>query len=161
MKRRNFLGLIGATVAAPFLPAGAGMATTPVAAAYNRYTFGLAVFHARTRAHVSARGLAHCLRVSLPQAEAMIAEMSGKGLVTPVLGGPAGKVRAVSNILKDDVWGLKRTAQRNQSARQRSNRVARDADHQRPKGGADLSLFVAHLRGLAARHFAATTVVTA
>jgi len=106
MKRRGFLAMIGAASVAPLMPVTA----TAQAVTYNRYTYGLAVFHARTRAHVSARGIAHCLKVSVPQAEAMIAEMANNGLVKPVFGGP--NVRAVSNILKPDAWGLDKAARK-------------------------------------------------
>jgi len=41
-------------------------------------------------------------KVSTAQAEAMVAEMSAKGLVRPIAGG---SVRAVSNILNPGVWG--------------------------------------------------------
>ncbi|MEY1554172.1 hypothetical protein AB3Y40_00925 [Yoonia sp. R2331] len=121
MKRRGFLGMFGAAIAAPIMPAMGG--TVATAATYNRYTFGLAVFHARTRAHVSARGLAYCLKVTVPQAEAMIGEMSAKGMVRPVLGAAGGHVRAVSNILTPDAWGLERTA-RQARARARQKRLA-------------------------------------
>ncbi len=124
MKRRGFLTMLGAAVAAPVMPSLGSAATT--AASYNRYTYGLAVFHARTRAHVSARGLSHCLKVSLPQAEAMIAEMSAKGMVRPVLGAAGGHVRAVSNILKPDMWGLERTARQARSRTRRARIETQD-----------------------------------
>ena len=145
MKRRGFLRLLGAAAVAPVLPA-------PVAAqavSYNRYTYGLAVFHARTRAHVSARGLAHCLKVSLPQAEAMIAEMASAGHVTPVLGATGGKVRAVSNILRPDTWGLDRAARRARAETRRA-RLAEGDRPDTPQMQVDLSAFLAHLRALAA-----------
>jgi hypothetical protein len=119
MKRRNFLGFLGAAIAAPALPAIAPAAT---AATYNRYTYGLAVFHARTRAHVSARGIAYCLKVPTAQAEAMIAEMSANGLVKPVFGA-GGNVRAVSNILKPDAWGLDKAARKARSDARRRNQA--------------------------------------
>jgi len=96
MKRRSFIGMIGAALAVPTMPIAAP------SVGYSRATYGLAVLHARTRAHVSARGLAYCLKVSAAQAEAMVAEMSAKGLVRPLAGG---SVRAVSNILNPGVWG--------------------------------------------------------
>lgn len=111
MKRRGFLSMISAAAVAPALPA---MAAPAVTATYNRYMFGLAVFHARTRAHVSAAGIAFRLKVSTIQAEAMIAEMATKGMVTPVLGKP-GAVRAVSNIVKPGIWDNAKAAEKTQS----------------------------------------------
>jgi 3-isopropylmalate/(R)-2-methylmalate dehydratase small subunit len=121
MKRRGFLTMLGAAVAAPALPA---VSSAPAAAAYNRYMYGLAVFHARTRAHVSARGIAYCLKVSTAQAEAMISEMTKNGLVKPVFGA-GGNVRAVSNILNTDTWGqagVTRRAQRRERGDARQQR---------------------------------------
>jgi hypothetical protein len=133
MKRRGFLQLLGAAAATPFLPMG----TAVQAASYNRYTYGLAVFHARTRAHVSARGIAHCLKVSVPQAEAMIGEMVNNGLVKPVFGGP--NVRAVSNILKPDAWGLEAHARKQRAARRKAKLKAKAPQH-------DLTDMITHLR---------------
>lgn len=97
MKRRSFLSLLGAAVATPALPAAS-------TAAYSRQSFGLAVLHARTRAHVSVRGLAWCLKVPSTQAEAMLAEMTARGMVSPI--GPGGALRAVSHILQPQPWHL-------------------------------------------------------
>ena len=147
MKRRSFLGLLGAAVAAPVLPASAA----PVAS-YNRYIYGLAVFHARTRAHVSARGIAFRLKVSLSEAEAMIAEMSEAGLVRPIAG-PGGSVRAVSNILRPDTWGLDRAARSVRSTKQHTTRGLSDSTDGVRRGFAepDLSRLLAYLKTLAAR----------
>ena len=122
------------------------LGAAPTAVAYNRYTYGLAVFHARTRAHVSARGIAHCLKVSVPQAEAMITEMAGKGLVKPVFGATGGQVRAVSNILRPDAWGLDRAARQARST-QRRERLKTQQDASDPSG-VDLGRLMAHLRQL-------------
>ena len=103
MKRRSFLGMFGAAIATPALPAFSGAAGV----SYSRSAYGMAVIHARTRHHVSARGIAHCLKVSLPQAHAMISEMSAGGLVKPVMGGGGVHVRAVSNILQPSVIGMR------------------------------------------------------
>ena len=111
MKRRNFLSLMGAAAVAPALPA----IPAPVAAAgYNRYMYGLAVFHARTRTNISAAGIAHRLKVSLPQAEAMIGEMVDANYVKPILGST--KVEAISNITKPDFLGFERAARQAKAA---------------------------------------------
>ena len=112
MQRRNFLTLMGATALAPVLPAFGG--STVAAAGDNRYQYGLAVFHARTRVDISAAGIAHRLKVSLPQAEAMIGEMIDNKFVKPVLGGS--KVKAISNITKPDMLGFERAARKGKSA---------------------------------------------
>ena len=113
MKRRNFLTMMGATALAPALPAF-GAPISVAAGGYNRYQYGLAVFHARTRANISAAGIAHRLKVSMPQAEAMIGEMIESNYVKPVLGGS--KVKAISNITKPDFLGFERAARQAKAA---------------------------------------------
>lgn len=141
MKRRSFLTMLGAAVAAPALPMAA--APAPVAAVYNRYTYGLAVFHARTHAHVTAAGIAKRLKVTPAQAKAMISEMSSAGLVKPV-GLTGSNVRAVSNILKPDAWGLDAASRkmRSDTRRARKAHAANDRRYAEP----DLSALLAHLR---------------
>ena len=112
MQRREFLTMIGASALAPVLPSVS--ASAGAAAHYSRYQYGLAVFHARTRAQVSAAGIAHCLKVSLPQAEAMVSEMAKANFVEPILGG--NKVQAVSKITKPDFMGFERTARQSRRA---------------------------------------------
>ena len=96
MKRRGFLAMLGASIAAPVLAVAAAPQSI-AAATYNRTIYGMAVFHARTRAHITVRGLATRMQVTPIQAKAMIAEMSQAGLVVPV-GAGGDSVRAVSRI---------------------------------------------------------------
>jgi 3-isopropylmalate/(R)-2-methylmalate dehydratase small subunit len=112
MQRRHFLTMMGAAAAAPALPALG--AHVQAAAGYNRYQYGLAVFHARTRTQISAAGIAHTLKVTLPQAEAMISEMVDANFVKPVLGGT--RVKAISKITKPDMLGFKRAARASRHA---------------------------------------------
>jgi hypothetical protein len=91
--RRSFLSLLGAAGLAPALPLPAGAATA--ASGYNRYMYGLAVFHARTRATVSAADLVAKLRVSSATAEAMLGEMTAKGVITPAMQAAGGVARAI------------------------------------------------------------------
>ena len=133
MKRRGFLGLIGAALATPLMPtmgaAGAG---------YSRATYGMAVLHARTRHHVSARGLAHCLKVSTPQAKAMLGEMASSGLVKPITGGAGVHVRAVSNILQPTAAGLTQGAK---AKRDRAGQQTQDPQ----TAPSNLNALMAHL----------------
>lgn len=133
MKRRSFLTLIGAAVATPVLPAVAP------AASYSRLTFGTAVLHARTRAHVSARGLSWCLKVPMAQAEAMMAEMATRGMITPI--GMGRKMRAVSNILQPQAWHVAARAAPVQDAR---TRISCQFNSSQP-----LPAWLRHLRGIA------------
>ena len=112
MQRRHFLTMMEAATVAPALPALG--APAQAATGYNRYQYGLAVFHARTRANISAAGIAHSLKVTLPQAEAMIGEMVDANFVKPVLGGS--RLKAVSNITKPDMLGFKRAARASRQA---------------------------------------------
>lgn len=82
MKRRSFLSLIGAAAAAPALPSMGAASAATATAAYNRYQYGLAVFHARSSANLAAGDLATHLRVSSVQARAMMGEMSASGILT-------------------------------------------------------------------------------
>jgi len=147
MKRRSFLTMLGAAVTAPALPVAASSA--PAAVVYNRYTYGLGVFHARTHAHVSAAGIARRLRVTPAQAKAMISEMSSAGLVKPV-GITGSNVRAISNILKPDAWGLD-AARRKARSDARRSRMS-EASQDRRFGEPDLSELLAHLRRICVGH---------
>ena len=92
IKRRGFLAMLGAAGLAPALPAGG---TSVAAAGYNRYMYGLAVFHARTRASLSAADLIARLKVNAVQAEALMGEMTARGVVAPVAHAAGGVVRAI------------------------------------------------------------------
>ncbi|MEM6384782.1 MAG: hypothetical protein AAF718_00970 [Pseudomonadota bacterium] len=86
--------MLGATSLVPALPVPAG--TVAVPASYNRYMYGLAVFHARTRMSLNAADLTARLRVSSAIADALMGEMQRKGVIAPALNAAAGTMRAVS-----------------------------------------------------------------
>lgn len=96
IKRRNFLTMLGAAATAPLVPARVMAAAPAAAASYNRYQYGLAVFHARTRASLGVADLMSRLNVTGATAEAMMAEMKSSGIITPVLNSAAGAMRAIS-----------------------------------------------------------------
>lgn len=96
MKRRNFLSMLGAAMTAPLMPVKPLAAAPAAVAGYNRYQYGLAVFHARTRASLSIADLMGRLNVSSTTAEALMAEMKAKGVIAPMANAAAGAMRAVS-----------------------------------------------------------------
>lgn len=136
MKRRKFLSLIGAVTTAPLMPTLG--ATTPQA--YSRTMFSRAVMHARLRPHVSARGIAYRLKVTVPQAEKMIAEMASKGMVRPVLNGGGVHVRAMSAIVKPQAWGAGDAARRSRTNQATARRADLTGSHQ-----IECSSMLAHL----------------
>lgn len=78
MKRRGFLQLFGAAVAAPLVPNIAVARSASLTAA---------LAHARTRVSVSAWGLSQSLGVSMAQAEGLMAQMSARGAISTIQGG--------------------------------------------------------------------------
>ena len=115
MERRNFLQMLGAAVAVPVVP-GSTMRAVASGAGYNRYMYGLAVFHARTRGSLTAADLATKLRVGSTTAHAILGEMSASRVISPALGSssvmqaasrihdPLLDKRAISQSLRD--WAL-------------------------------------------------------
>ena len=104
MKRRNFLGLIGAAAAAPLMPVAAP------AAGYSRASYLAAIAHANKFPMVSIGGMIKNLGVTADQAEAILNTMNSEGLVN-ILAKPSQRngIHAASKILKGDHWGLIRT----------------------------------------------------
>ena len=97
MHRRSFLTSLAALGIVPALPLGALSSTATQAVSYNRYMYGVGVFHARTRASLTAAELAAKMAIPQAQAKIMIGEMMSRGVVSP-LSGSAGMVRAVNSI---------------------------------------------------------------
>ena len=90
--RRSFLSLCASASIAPALPlyGKLGVAT---AGAYNRYTYGYAVFRICHGGAIDAADLAATLRLPLSQANQMIAQMTKDGIVRST---GAGAVQAVA-----------------------------------------------------------------
>ena len=109
MRRRGFRASLGAVLAVPALPSlpmASGQVAGAVAVGYNRYQYGLAVFHARTRVAVNAADLAKTLRVSVGTAEAMVGEMRAAGVIAPVLRAGSVAFRAVDAVVKPRLPGV-------------------------------------------------------
>lgn len=103
MKRRGFLSMLGAVIAAPALP----MAAT---AGQSGTAYAAAIAHAQKFPVISVSGLAKRGGLSVSQAEAMIKELASQDLVKLVGPSRSGSVRAASKILINDPWGLGRTS---------------------------------------------------
>ncbi|MCK0126634.1 hypothetical protein MWU76_19745 [Gelidibacter sp. F2691] len=112
IKRRNFLTMLGAAATAPLVPARVLAAAPTAAVGYNRYQYGLAVFHARTRASVGVADLMSRLNVSGATAQAMMAEMKASGVITPVLNSAAGAMRAIKPNSVDPRSAAERIAEK-------------------------------------------------
>lgn len=134
MKRRKFLSLIGAATAAPLVPS---LGAASSGALYSRTAFSRAVMHARLRPHVSARGIAYRLKLSVPQAEAIVAEMASKGMIHPITRGGGVHVRAISAIVKPQTWGTGSAAHNAHSNAKTTKRAAAPR-HQRPAAASPL-----------------------
>ena len=79
MKRRGFLQLIGAGIAAPLMPS-ASFGAAP-------QHLGAAIAHARARVSISAWGLSQSLGVTMAQADGLMAEMVQRGAIAQIQGG--------------------------------------------------------------------------
>ena len=93
LDRRSFLSLLASASVAPALPLSGKVAAAAAGSAYNRYSYGYAVFRIRHGGAIGAADLAASLKIPLAQANGMIAQMTKDGLVRST---GAGAVRAVS-----------------------------------------------------------------
>jgi hypothetical protein len=139
MKRRNFLGLFGAAIAAPLMPLPA--AGKAAGAAYSQSAMHGAIMHAQARVSFSVWGLAKTLGVSVPQAEVLMGDMAKRGILGPLQGITHGGRWATSNILQKEMLG----------AVQAAKKAHQSASHQtslKQYAEPDLGRLLAHLRGL-------------
>ncbi len=84
MKRRGFLQMLGGAFAAPLMPsASLGVATK---VAYPASALHAAIYHAQSRVNFSVFALATKLGLSLDQAEALMSDMSARGILGPLQG---------------------------------------------------------------------------
>lgn len=144
MKRRKFLGLLGGAITAPMMPLPAlGQAA---AAPFGKATMHAAILHAKVRASFSAFGLAQALNLPITQAEQLMEEMASRGMLGQLKGTTYGGRWAVSNLSKPQIF----IRPRKQTGPETDAVSHGQTKHHEP----DLSLLLAHLRGLANRYFA-------
>lgn len=146
MKRRTFLSLFGSATVAPALPA---MAATPSAAVWTA-----AKTHAVKHPFVSVLGLSHRLKVSKPEAEVLIQELSRKGFIGNLRINGARPIYASSHVYvptKGSLIEAARQQNAERAARRKAFQNQREAQRPDPKRfDVDLSRLIAHLRGLCA-----------
>jgi hypothetical protein len=141
MKRRNFLGMLGAAIAAPMMP----MATS--AAGYSRTTYELAIAHAKKYPLVSVSGMSKRIGISTPEANAIINKMSSEGMLGVINPTRPGTVRASSKIFVNNVYPIRPTSEA------RAQEPAPKSEPHRIRAAsqdtnANIDLMLAHLRGL-------------
>lgn len=139
MKRRKFLGLFGAAVAAPLAPMPTMASSSAV---YSKSALHAAIIHAQSRVSFSVWGLAQTLGVSAQQAEALMTELAKRGTLGPLQGTTFGGRWANSNILRRE------TAVAVQQAARKAAHSKSEPTFQSGKAEPDLSLLITHLRNL-------------
>lgn len=141
MKRRGFLQMISAAVAAPLLPVPAPARAAP----YSAAALHGAIYHAQSRAVFSVWGLSKTLGISPAAAEALMTDLSGRGVLGPLQGATPGGRWASSRILRREHLSVARAARR--TPQRQTAQTIRHA----PAEGADLTDLLAYLRRLAQR----------
>lgn len=139
MKRRGFLGLFGAAIAAPMMPLPA--LGNVAGAAYSKSAMHGAIMHAQSRVSFSVWGLAKSVGVSTLQAEALMGDMAKRGILGPLQGTTHGGRWATSNILQKEMLGAVQAAKK---AHQSASHQTSQKSYAEP----DLGRLLAHLRGL-------------
>ncbi len=140
MKRRTFLSIFGAATVAPALPALA----SPSPAMLQ-----MATAHAAKFPHVSVMGLSHRLGVSATEAEALLHDMSNRGLIGKLRIDGTRPIYASSKVYTPPEGSLIHQAQQ-QKARQAARREARLETAEPKSLTVDISRLLAHLRQLCA-----------
>ena len=145
MKRRSFLSMLGAALAAPALPATAGVPSRSLAA--------LAAAHARKYPFVSVIGLSRRVGVSVPEAETLLIDLSERGLVGTVNSCAHGPISACSRVFRPVPVTVPKLA--------RTDKALGDDRYGLQSGPrrsavfeVDLSALLARLRGIATDHAA-------
>ena len=141
MKRRGFLQMLGAAVAAPMMPA----AGTAMPANIG----GLAAAHAKTYPFVSATGLSKRLGLSISQAQKVLLDLSNRGLVGEVTVCGTGPAHAASKVFVPCEESLIRLAQARKAARDvRAAKLKKAAREAACQMQVDLTALMRHLQGV-------------
>ena len=102
MKRRSFLGLLGAAFSAPLMPPAAVGGSVARAAPYGPAALHAVIYHAKSRSVFSVCGLSRVANISFEQAEALMGDMAKRGILGPLNGSTVVGRWAKSKILVTD-----------------------------------------------------------
>ncbi len=142
MKRRGFLSMLGGAFAAPLLPSVSFAAATK--AAYPASALHAAIYHAQQRVNFSVFSLAKQLRLDLDlgQAEALMADMSKRGILGPMQGSTK-----AGRWARSKVWThpMANAAAARDAAHSKRATDQTSAKEPRRYTEPDLSQFMAHL----------------
>lgn len=145
MKRRSFLSMITGALAAPALPTlPAAPLANAAASGSKSLAFARALFHSRTRYHLSARDLAAKARIPEDHAQRLITRLLDEGHITR--GNTPGVYTTATPI------GPAQMPQLKQAEPQRS--TAKTAADQ-----PDINAMMQHLRAMADNYFAAKATI--
>ena len=143
MKRRGFLQMLGGACTAPLMPSVSIASATK--AAYPASARHAAIYHARTRVNFSVFALAQQLGLKLAEAEAVMVEMSDRGILGPLQGTTQSGRWARSHVLQRP-FADGATARKLADARRAK---ARDAQSKTfDEDGSYLHAFLTHLYDL-------------
>ena len=132
LKRRGFMGLLGAALAAPVMPMAAPQIGPQIRA--------LAKAHARNFPQVSALGLSRTMDLPMAQAQRVLLELSRKGLVGPVSEAASGPISAASRVFRPVAAITGPAVSQNVASATRA-----PTPTHAPQGAANLSAMLRHL----------------
>ncbi|MEL6640274.1 MAG: hypothetical protein AAFP98_02995 [Pseudomonadota bacterium] len=156
MKRRKFLGLLGASVTAPFVPASAAAkVVTKGPTTLSPAAVHAAIYHAQSRAVFSVWGLAQAANMSIDQATAVMEHLAERGILGPLQGVTHGGRWASSQIVESRMLAQVRAARSRQLAFQETATQKQQA----LSFQVDLTGLIEHLRTIAARYESQRPVV--
>jgi hypothetical protein len=141
MQRRKFLGLFGAAVTAPFVPAPA-FAAAAQKVTYSPAAVHAAIYYAQSRAVFSVWGLSKAANLNVAQAELLMGDLAKRGVLGPLQGTTYGGRWATSKVLLSDKLAL--TKARRLAREKKLTVEANQKRFTQP----DLSKLIAHLRGI-------------
>lgn len=147
MKRRGFLQMLGGALTAPLMPSASLAAVRKVG--YSASSFHAAIYFAQQRLNFSVFTLAQRVGIPMEQAEAMMVDMSQRGILGPLQGGNAVSGRWATSHLKSRAMSKAALAQKHARANRINDAADQHAtDKKQNRTWADMRPFLTHLHDL-------------